>query len=50
MEFAIQPHREVISPPCQVTKDGQSFSNKLIPAEKASGVAFETVGVALACA
>ena len=42
--------REVTSPPCQVTKDGRSFFNELVPAEKASGVAFETIGVALACA
>ena len=42
--------QEVRSPPCRVTKDGQSFSNELIPAEKASGVAFETIGVTLACA
>ena len=41
---------EVMSPPCRVTKDGRSFSNKCVPSGKASGVAFETIGVALACA
>ena len=46
-EFAIQPHP---GGPCRVTKDGRSFSNGLVPAEKASGVAFKTIGVTLACA
>ena len=40
---------EVGSPPCRVTKDGQG-PNKFPLPEKASRVAFETVGVASACA
>ena len=42
--------QEVISPPCRVIKDDRSFSNELVPAEKASRVEFETIGVTLACA
>ena len=41
--------REVISPSCRVTKEGRG-SNEPFPSTEASRVAFEIIGVTLACA
>ena len=49
-EFAIQPHLRGRFTSLSSHQGWSGFSNELVPAEKASRVPFETIGVALACA